>query len=92
MSDAVVWVMTLLRFVVDEVCAIEDREEGDEQERKVYESLLGGVWSRYLLKMIERVLRTFGTGQSGVELGRCVREQQGKGLSLNGLAQLLDGE
>lgn len=92
-SASIVWAMSLCRWMVDELCAIDDGEdEAQEGNRELVSLTLGGSWSRYFLKMTERVLRMFSSPPTGIvgEVVRAVREQQGCGLTLVGLGMLLD--
>lgn len=83
---AIGWAMGLVRWIVDELCAVEDGEE--EGDRELVALVLTGVWSRYFLRMVEKVSRML-RGQG--EVGRGVRKEEGKGVTLNGLGGLLEG-
>jgi mediator of RNA polymerase II transcription subunit 16, fungi type len=91
-GECVGWGFGLFRFIVDELCAIDDGEDGDGAERMLCSWLLGGVWSRYFLKTIDKVFRSFAGSQvETVEsIARVVKEQQSKGLSVNGVGLLLE--
>ena len=90
--ESIAWAGALFRFIVDELCAIDDGEEAVGEERVLCELLLKGVWSRYFMKMIEKVWRMFANPQTRTlqEILRAVKEQQGLGLTLAGLGTLLE--
>jgi mediator of RNA polymerase II transcription subunit 16 len=90
---SVVWAMSLSRWMVDELCAIDDGEdEAEEGDRQLVALTLGGAWSRFFLKMAQKVLVGLSSPATGTaeEVVRLVREEQGMGLTLRGLQVLLD--
>lgn len=92
-AASIVWAMSLARYMVDELCAIDDgEEEAETGNRELVSLTLGGVWSRYFLKMIEKVLKMFANPQTGMvgEVATAVKEQHSKGLTLTGLGLLLE--
>ena len=90
---SIVWSMSLSRWMVDELCAIDDGEdEVEEGDRQLLALTLGGAWSRFFLKMLQKVLGWLSMPTTGASelIIRAVREEQGMGLTLRGLGVLLD--